>query len=357
MTSVCKGPIATVCLSPHAGGMEHVAMSIARNMAELATHSVLIVRDGTWLARKAEAQGLNVEPVAMAGNINPWAAIRLRRLWWRHDIRNLVYLGSSEMPTLFLSLLGLDMNFLVRHGTTKRRSKQDIFHRMTWSKVTTYWCISEHIRVNVASVFPTAGKTSFVAYTSQSHKLPDIPLARASRSTYQPLALVHIGRLQQDKGQRDAIRITSALNKSGLTTELTLYGEGPDRECLGSMVNDLGLSERVHFAGETNRPFQHLDKFHAFVFPSAGEGLPNAFLEAAASGMPCFAYENTAFPELSRVGLHFDMLPNGDVDAMAECIRQRFRYSAPSLNYANVRLLHKIFSMQAERQTLCHYLV
>lgn len=356
MTANCKGPVATVCLSHYAGGMERDAMSIARNMAGLASHSVLIVRAKTWLARKAEAQGLNVESVAMTGNINPWAALRLRRLWRRYDIRNLVYLGSSEMPTLFLSLLGFDRNFLVRHGTTKRRSKKDLIHQLTWSKVNAHWCISHHIQRNVEAVFPVMGTKTFVAYTSQSHKIPYIPRADLPRLGHQPIKLVHVGRLQPDKGQRDAIKVLKKLKDSDVESNLTLFGQGTDRDYLERMIAAYNLSDSVFFMGDIDEPYRQFHKFNAFIFPSSGEGLPNALVEAIFSGMPCFVYNNTVFPEFSCAGFDIEVCPDQDLDFMAAAVIEKFRSAGPSLNERNIELAHETFSRAAETSAVSQYL-
>ena len=68
-----------------------------------------------------------------------------------------------------------------------------------------------------------------------------------------------------------------------------LVGEGPERPRLEATAAELGLGERVRFAGAVTdvRPF--LAEARVVALTSDHEGLPNALLEAMASGRPVVA--------------------------------------------------------------------
>lgn len=90
-------------------------------------------------------------------------------------------------------------------------------------------------------------------------------------------------------------------------------------EELGQQVKSLGISNHVQFIGAINNVVEYLQAADVFVFPSAKEGMPNAVLEALATGIPIIA---------SRIGgvtdivdeTCADLVPVGDVDAFAESI-------------------------------------
>lgn len=356
MTSYSKLPTATICLSRYEGGMERDAISIAENMAEIASQSILITRAGTWLNRKAKEKNILIEPVRMRSHISVSGAIQLRHIWSKHKVGNIIFLGSSEMPTIFLSLLGKRINFIVRHGTTKSRSKQDLIHRLTWSKVRSHWCISEHIRRNVKSIFPVSGKSDFVAYISQSHKFSIIPPVISSYHSGKPLELLIIGRLVRGKGHYDAIKIVDYLQRNGFPARLSIFGDGPERKELESFVEKCGLEDQISLKGEVDAPFRYLHEFDAFIFPSYGEGLGNAFVEALCSGVPCFCYDNTVFPELSELGLVFFASQSGDYASMAENIIEFFRYNK-NLNISeNREKVMRIFCKKEEVDVVGRYL-
>jgi len=89
--------------------------------------------------------------------------------------------------------------------------------------------------------------------------------------------------------------------KSLVRFHLVIGGQGPLRETLESLVDDLGLRERVHFAGfvpETLLPIMY-GAADAFVLPTAKlECFGLIALESLASGRPVLATPVGAIPEL-----------------------------------------------------------
>ena len=98
-----------------------------------------------------------------------------------------------------------------------------------------------------------------------------------------------------------------------------LVGEGPERPRLEAMAVGLGLGERVRFAGARAdvRPF--LAEARVVALTSDHEGLPNALLEAMASGRPVVATHVGGVPELVRDG--FDgLLADPDPASVARAL-------------------------------------
>ena len=72
-----------------------------------------------------------------------------------------------------------------------------------------------------------------------------------------------------------------ALSKERATRcQLTLLGKGPQEQQLHEMVETLGISDRVHFAGEVSDVQAYLAKSDIFCLPSRAEGISNSLLEA-----------------------------------------------------------------------------
>ena len=355
-TKPTKDPTATICLSPYAGGMERDAIAITKNMATLARTSILITRTDTWLHRKALADGISVEPVKMRAHISVFGATQLRRLWEIYEVRNIVFLGSSEMPTIFLSLIGMDINLIVRHGTTKRRSKKNLIHNITWSKVKSHWCISQHLKRNVEEIFPNKNKNIFLAYTNQEQKFKSIPIAGSLKNTDETNFL-YVGRLEKSKGVGDAIEIVSGLKERGHKVELNIVGAGPYEEEFKLLSKRLGADDVIKFLGSIDDPYSLFGYSDIFIFPSKGEGLPNAFLEALYSGMHCFVYENTVFPELYNLGLQFYFLPTTNKASRVEFLSKKLRYLSLTPIMNNRFVIEKTFSKHSEDKIISHFLV
>jgi glycosyltransferase involved in cell wall biosynthesis len=72
---------------------------------------------------------------------------------------------------------------------------------------------------------------------------------------------------------------------------LTIVGDGPSRSRLKELAKAKNLSARIKFAGWKERAElpQFFKETNLFVYPSRHEGMPNAVLEAMASGLPVVA--------------------------------------------------------------------
>ena len=100
--------------------------------------------------------------------------------------------------------------------------------------------------------------------------------------------LVNTSRLVYQKAFDDIIR---ALAKLPQRIKLLAVGSGSDEAMLKKLAEELGVANRVVFAGQVSRDVVTLYRRAAdiFVAPSRSEGLGNAFLSALASRLPLIA--------------------------------------------------------------------
>jgi len=130
--------------------------------------------------------------------------------------------------------------------------------------------------------------------------------------------LLFVGRVVYQKGLDLLLPALVELNY--LDSGLTVIGDGPQRAALERLAATLGLAARVHFAGwqrgtDLERHYQNAT---LFVFPSRHEGMPNAVLEAMASGLPVIATRIAGNEELvidNETGL---LVPTEDIAALKE---------------------------------------
>ena len=83
---------------------------------------------------------------------------------------------------------------------------------------------------------------------------------------------------------------------------LAMVGDGPDREPLERRVEELGLTDRVRFAGEQHDLVAWLSAADVFLLPSAQESFGLAALEAMACELPVVAARVGGLPEAVEDG-------------------------------------------------------
>jgi glycosyltransferase involved in cell wall biosynthesis len=107
-----------------------------------------------------------------------------------------------------------------------------------------------------------------------------------------------VGRLAAEKDFPSLIRAVDRLFRDGRNVELMLVGEGDERGPLEKLVDQLKLTDRVHFLGHRTDLIGLYEAMDAFVLSSRREGLPNVVLEAMAMEVPVIATRIAGLPKL-----------------------------------------------------------
>lgn len=109
---------------------------------------------------------------------------------------------------------------------------------------------------------------------------------RTDRRQETPRTVVNVGSLQAVKGQADLIQAFRWVVDRNADARLKIVGDGPLRAELETLSRELGLSDRVEFAGEVRRELLPAIYREAtlFVQSSLHEAQGLALLEAAACG-------------------------------------------------------------------------
>lgn len=134
------------------------------------------------------------------------------------------------------------------------------------------------------------------------------------------------GRLTRQKNQALLIRAFAAI-ATQVEQELRIYGEGELRGELEELIKSLGMEKRIKLMGASDNMPQVLRGAGLFVLPSDYEGMPNALLEAMASGMCCIA---TACPcggpeTIIDNGINGRLVPVGDEQALTDAMLELLR--------------------------------
>jgi colanic acid/amylovoran biosynthesis glycosyltransferase len=150
----------------------------------------------------------------------------------------------------------------------------------------------------------------------------DVERFRYTEVRRQVTQLLYVGRLAAEKGLRVLFESVRALLAGGYQFRLTLAGDGNDRQELEQLARQLGIYERLDFAGyvDPERVREYLRQSDIFILPSFAEGVPVCLMEAMASGVPVLSTYVGGIAELvesEQTGL---LVPAGDSSALSQAI-------------------------------------
>ncbi|MBP5162477.1 MAG: glycosyltransferase family 4 protein [Spirochaetales bacterium] len=133
--------------------------------------------------------------------------------------------------------------------------------------------------------------------------------------------IVASGRLDAQKNHRLLIKAFSDLHGQFDGWCLDIYGEGPERGDLESLIRELGLSDYVSLKGNVSDLHQQMADAGLYVLSSDFEGLSNALIEAMMMGLPCISTDCAGSDEIITDKQDGIIVPVGDEKALTEAMR------------------------------------
>ncbi len=195
-----------------------------------------------------------------------------------------------------------------------------MYHRLAAPFIRSIWKHADSIIAN------SNGLQKLALAFDAHYKIPVIPNGVdasqfiVSSRDWSSAHILSVGRVVYQKGFDLALSALSRLKDLAWTW--TIAGDGPQMAALKARAGELGLGERVHFAGwlSSEQLKERYASANIFLFPSRHEGMPNAVLEAMASGLPVIATRIAGNEELVANGETGRLVSPEDAEALRESL-------------------------------------
>jgi colanic acid/amylovoran biosynthesis glycosyltransferase len=354
-------------------------LHIYRQISALRAYRPLVLTQ-----RRENAGRFPFEPVITLRR--PWTR-EFRRLWQKTILRGPLLISSGEARKLAAVLKGTEVDVLHIYFGHIGVHLLPFLQRARLPVVVSFHGADAGVdltrRAHLRALQRMLGLTTLVLSRSQAiadnlvklgcpaekirlHRT-GIPLDRFPFSQrYLPVSgqwrLFQACRLIPKKGVDTTLRAFAIFQETYPDARLTIAGEGPLAEELQEMARELGIGKSVTFPGFVSQT-KLRDLYyqsHLFLHPSVTgangdqEGVPNAILEAMATGLPVAATWHGGIPEAVSDGETGLLVQEGEheglADAMLGLAADADRYEALSANAA--RSVAANWEIQAQTRLL-----
>ena len=232
-------------------------------------------------------------------------------------------LPSGAVAWLLKLFMGISYIVSLRGGDVPGFRPYDfrVYHRLAAPFLRLIWHGASSVVAN------SQGLKELAAAFDETIEIPIIPNGVDLEKFYlpqrdwSPPCILSVGRVVYQKGLDLGLRALADIKD--LEWQWYIAGDGPQMPVLQAMARQYGLTERIHFLGW--QAAEGMKKRYAeanlFLFPSRHEGMPNAMLEAMASGLPVVATRIAGNEELVVSGETGVLVPTEDVEALRESLR------------------------------------
>ena len=156
---------------------------------------------------------------------------------------------------------------------------------------------------------------NFIELNNEISKLN--PCKRSVMAKEDERIITHISNFRKVKNIPDVIQIFYLIQQK-IKAKLMMVGDGPEKAIAEKLCEELGITDKVIFFGNSNEINQILNYSDLFLLPSQTESFGLAALEAMACSVPVISSNSGGLPEVNIHGVSGYLSDVGNVKEMAE---------------------------------------
>ena len=322
------------------GGLENGVVNLCNGIDRTRfVPFICCLRAGGPMAQRL-APDVAVHVLSFPGGAYPFRFLRLARYFrrTRPDVVHTHSWGQGSFDGILAArVAGVPTIVNGEHGTFFTRRHQVHLQRFLSRRCSTTLSVShaheqqvvevlgispERIRVihNGVDTARFSGAYDTRALVAELRRTSGVPVGQGA------FVIGCVGRLAKVKNQQLLVRAAAWLQRNGAPDAfvVVVVGSGPDLQALRQLAADLGVERRVEFAGERRDVPELLSLMNVLVLPSETgmEGLPNAVLEAMASGVPVVSTPSVGVSEVITDGRTGCVLLSDDPAELGAALRR-----------------------------------
>ena len=178
-----------------------------------------------------------------------------------------------------------------------------------------------------------------------------------------PINILTVARLVEKKGVEYGIRAVGKVLENYPEVQYRIAGDGPLKKHLLDLISALKLKKNIHLLGSKDQDeiLDLMTDSDILLAPSVTskdgdqEGIPVVLMEAFANGLPVISSFHSGIPELIKEGISGFLVPERDVDAIKEKLKQLIL--KPELRFQMARAGRKHIESHYDAAKLNHRLV
>lgn len=179
-----------------------------------------------------------------------------------------------------------------------------------------YFLFSDHIKEN-SNIIPNPLGREFLSSASD--------VSRIQAEEQGEKRIVNIGRLEKQKDQKKLIEAFDSIADQFPDWNLYIYGEGSLRGQLNEQIINCERNNRIFLCGNVDDIHERLAEADLFALSSVYEGMPNALIEAMATGIPVVSTDCPCGGPAALItnGVNGRLVPNQCTSTeIADCMSQ-----------------------------------
>jgi glycosyltransferase involved in cell wall biosynthesis len=316
----------------HGGGRQLIELARALDR-RLVEPTVCVLRGASALGEQLRAEGL---PFHFFGDarFSPASLGKLRRIIRRRGIQvaHLTDFGACTLGRVATRLAGIPsiVQVISHHSAGQPRGFPryvELAYRALAPHTDRVLAISDSVRdFAVERMGFARERVEVLTYPLPRHSFtPPTAGEVAARRAHHGIApgdpvVGAVTRFYPAKGIRHLVDAFPAVRSAHPRAWLVLLGQGPEEKALRERARELGIAERVIFAGFQRDAHVYVGGFDVAVTPSLEEGFGLVALEALALGVPVVASRVGGLPDIVVDGTTGLLVEPARPDAIADAL-------------------------------------